>query len=592
MIFRHFSQLKGLLLLVFSVLIGLCLPAMAQPPSKKPLNPEISTGLQENRAVSGAHMMAVTAHPDATKAAYDILKRGGTAADAAIAAQMVLGLVEPQSSGIGGGGFTLYYDAKKKQLITLDGRETAPSTAGKHLFMDDNGKPMRFYDAALGGRSVGVPGTLRMLEKLHVWQGSMPWEELFYPAIKLAEQGFTVSSRLSQMLEKERNRFDVDSIAQIYFYPDVETPLQAGTLKRNPEYAITLRAISQKGADYFYRGKFAQDIVAKVKIGRKNRGLLSVEDMKAYEAKERQAVCGDYRGYKVCSMGQPSSGGLTLLMALGMLENFNLSAMGDKNPASWHLIAEASRLAFADRNKYIADQDFVQTPNMLLLNPAYLKRRAQNIQLDKAQLSVEAGIPPGWAVQNKRGADPSLKPPGTSHLSIVDGYGNVLSMTSSIENAFGSRLMVGGFLLNNQLTDFSFKPTDENGSPIANRVQGDKRPRSSMTPTIIFDPEGQPFMAIGSAGGSRIIGYVLQRIISVIDWNMDIQEALDMPNMVHRGNKLELEMSGEALAVPLKDMGHPVLMGDMNSGLTAIHFKGKRVFGAADPRRDGSAMGE
>jgi len=294
----------------------------------------------------------------------------------------------------------------------------------------------------------------------------------------------------------------------------------------------------------------------------------------------------------ICASHTDGRTRIHLLNALGIIEQFDLPKWGPNNPTSWHVMMEASRLAFADRNLYMTDPDYVATPNTLLLQPSYLKSRAANIKLDKAMMEVEAGIPPRWNPKKTKKSDNSIKPPGTSHLSIKDQYGNILSMTTSIENAFGSRLMVGGFLLNNQLTDFSFKPTDENGQPIANKVEAGKRPRSSMAPTIIFDPNGMPFMAIGSAGGSRIIGFVLQRIISVIDWGIDIQSAMEMPNMVHRGKKLELEKSGVDLAVPLKNVGHPVLVGDMNSGLTAIYFKGGLTFGAADPRRDGVAMGD
>jgi gamma-glutamyltranspeptidase/glutathione hydrolase len=559
---------------------------------RRPLAPEIATGFKANKVVSGTKIMAVTAHPDATKAAYDVLRQGGTAADAGIAAQMVLGLVEPQSSGLGGGGFVLYYDAQKRQLITLDGRETAPSTAGTHLFMGEDGKPLKFYDAAIGGRSVGTPSLLRMLEKLHDWQGKTEWSELFYPAIKLAEQGFEVSPRLHKMLMKEKGRFDADTIAKLYFYPDVVNPLGIGDTKRNPEYAVTLRNVAQNGAGVFYNGALATKIVKKVQESRPSRGLLSIEDMRSYKTIERRAVCGGYRGYKICSMGQPSSGGLSVLMTLGVLENFDLPNWGPNNPKSWHVIGEASRLTFADRNEYMADPDFVATPDGLLRQPDYLKKRASLIDLNKPMLEVTAGVPTGWNPKLKQANDSSIKPPGTTHLSIRDQYGNILSMTTSIENAFGSRLMVGGFLLNNQLTDFSFNSTGEDMLPVANRVEGGKRPRSSMAPTIIFDPKGAPFMVIGSAGGSSIIGYVLQRIVSVIDWGIDIGSAMNMPNIVHRGNKLELEKSGLKFAEPLKDIGHPVLVGEMNSGLTGIHFKNGYAFGAADPRRDGVAMGE
>lgn len=587
MLFRHFLLI---------CLISCPVTALEAREENRPLAPEIATTTlnkpQSNQAAKGQNIMAVTAHPDATKAAYDVLKSGGTAADAGIAAQMVLGLVEPQSSGIGGGGFALYYDASKGQLFTLDGRETAPSIAGTHLFIGDNGKPMNFYDAANSGLSVGTPGLLKMLEQLHNWQGKKEWSELFYPAIKLAEKGFTVSPRLHDMLKKEKGRFTPDVKAKIYFYPDTLRPLDAGDVVRNPEYAVTLRTIAQQGIKPFYEGDIAKEIVKKVKEARTTPGLLSFEDMRSYQAVERRAVCAGYRGYKICSMGQPSSAALTMLMTLGMLENFDLKKLGPESPVSWHLISEASRLAFADRNQYMADPDFVPTPNTLLLQPDYLKKRASLIQTDKAMLDIKHGVPPRWTLEDQNGKDARTKNTGTTHITIRDQYGNILSMTTSIENAFGSRLMVGGFLLNNQLTDFSFKPANDNGDLIANRVEGGKRPRSSMAPTVIFDPEGQPFMAIGSAGGSRIIGYVLQRIIAVIDWDMDLQDALDMPNILHRGKKLEVETTALDFAEPLKDLGHPILVGGMNSGLTAIQFKDGAIFGAADPRRDGIAMGQ
>ncbi|HPD82668.1 MAG: gamma-glutamyltransferase [Alphaproteobacteria bacterium] len=557
----------------------------------RPLSPEIATATQVKKQVQTGKFMAVMAHPDATKAAYNILAQGGTAADAAIAAQMVLGLVEPQSSGLGGGGFVLYYDAQKKTLLSLDGRETAPETASQYLFIGRDGKPMGFYNASIGGRAVGVPGLLKMLEELHHQKGKMPWADLFSPAIQRAEEGFTVSERLHRMLVEERPRFQQDVIAQLYFYPDTVEPIAAGSQKRNPDYAVTLRRIAEKGIDSFYNGEIGEAIVKKVRHS-DNAGLLAIEDLRDYKAIERKPVCAMYRGYEVCSMGQPSSGGLTLLEILGMVEHYDLAKWGAENPKSWHVISEASHLAFADRNKYMVDPDFVASPNTLLLQPDYLKARAALINIDKAMLEVQAGIPPGWNDQQAMAADHSLKPPGTTHMNIVDGYGNILSMTSSIENAFGSRLMTGGFLLNNQLTDFAFDPIDEEGMPVANRVEGGKRPRSSMTPVIIFDKDGKPFMAIGSAGGSRIIGFVLERIISVIDWHMDLQDAMNAPNILHRGQKLEVEKSAVKFAEPLKNLGHPVLVGEMNSGLTAIMLKDGKIYGAADPRRDGIAMGQ
>jgi len=580
MIYRHFFQIL-LVLALFS--------AGPTAIAKEPLAPEPATGFTAKQSAIGAEIMAVTAHPDATKVAYAILKAGGTAADAGIAAQMVLGLVEPQSSGIGGGGFTLYYDAQKKHLVSLDGRETAPSIAGPHLFTDQDGKPMKFYEAANGGRSVGVPGLLRMLEQLHDWQGRFQWRDLMLPAMQLANDGFVVSERLHKMLLRERNRFDVDAKTKLYFYPDTVNPVSTGSRIRNPAYAQSLQIIAMQGVDSFYNGNIAENIVAKVKENSSRKGLLSIEDMRSYKALERESVCGLYRGYKICSMNEPSSGGLTLLQALGILENFDLAEAGKDNPVSWHIISEASRLAFADRNQYMADPEFVVTPSTALLDPEYLQQRASLISQSEAMTEVRAGE---FITGKLSGADPRMKNTGTTHMSIRDMYGNILSMTTSIENAFGSRLMVDGFLLNNQLTDFSFKPEDKEGKPIANRVEGSKRPRSSMSPTIIFDPSGEPFMVIGSAGGSRIIGYVLQRIIAVIDWDMDLQSATNMPNILHRGNKLEVESTALEYAELLKNLGHAVLVGDMNSGLTGIQFKKGQMIGAADPRRDGLALGE
>ncbi|MEM9469407.1 MAG: gamma-glutamyltransferase [Pseudomonadota bacterium] len=553
--------------------------------------PEIATGLNTVKAARGSKMMAVTAHPEATRVAYDILKRGGTAMDAAVAAQLILGLVEPQSSGLGGGGFAIYYDATARQVFSYDGRETAPQNVGSHLFIDSDGKPIRFYEAVVGGRAVGVPGMPRLLEMMHRVHGELSWRELFSPAIQLAEGGFDVTPRLHQSLTASSQRFDIDTKTKLQFFPDGKTPIQVGERLGNSAYAATLRTLAQDGVDAFYQGHIAKDIVAKVRGIKSNPGQLSLEDFTSYRAKMRNTVCDTYRGYKICSMGEPSSGGLTLLQTLRILEQFNLKALGANNPKSWHIIAEASRLAFADRNKYIADSDFTETPGLTLLDEQYIKARAKLINPEKAMMDVSAGQP-DFENQQAFGADNKIKNTGTTHISIVDSIGNIVSMTSSIETAFGSHVMVNGFLLNNQLTDFSFKPNDEKGRLIANKVEGGKRPRSSMTPTIIFDPKGQPFMVIGSAGGSRIIGYVLQRIIAAIDWGMPIDQSIAAPHILHRGQKLEVETSGLNKAEPLKNLGHPVLVGEMNSGLTAIQFNGRQMVGVADPRREGVALGE
>lgn len=576
---------------LFLAFLSVSAPVFALEEGLRPA-PEIATGVSAVDSVRGTSMMAVTAHPEATKAAYEILKRGGTAIDAAITAQLVLGLVEPQSSGIGGGAFALYFDAEHRQVFSFDGREVAPQTAGEYLFVDEDGKAMNFYDAAIGGRAVGVPGVPRMMEMMHNMYGDLSWRELFSPAIQLAEQGVKVTPRLSKMLESNKRKFDVDVKTKLNFFPDSKNPLRVGRIYKNEDYAKTLRLLATQGTDAFYQGKMAQDIVAKVRDIKGNPGALTLEDMAAYRAKMRDVVCDTYRGYKICSMAEPSSGGITLLQILKMLEGFNLRALGVDNPKSWHIISEASRLAFADRNKYIADPEFVPPRSKGLLNSSYIKKRANKIDMNKAMLEIKAGTPPISQKQASLGVDDTIKPPGTTHMSIVDMSGNIVSMTSSIESAFGSHLMVNGFLLNNQLTDFAFVPADEEGRPKANKVEGGKRPRSSMAPTIIFDPQGQPFMAIGSAGGSRIIGFVLNQIISVIDWNIPIDQSISRPHILHRGKKIEVEHSGISMAEPLKDHGHPVLVGDMNSGITAIQFNGRSMIGVADPRREGVAMGE
>lgn len=588
----HYTMSRPYLqkLLILSVLILLSFSAYAQDVARP--EPEIGTGKSVSPAVRAGQYMVVTAHPEATKVGEQVLAAGGTAADAAVAIQMMLGLVEPQSSGIGGGAFALYYDAKKGQLISLDGRETAPVNAGHHLFTGADGKPMDFMDAVVGGRAVGVPGTLRLLEKLHDWYGAKDWGSLFAPAIQKAENGFTVTERLNKMIDADRQYLGTYTETKLYFYPDVANPVPVGSTLRNPDYAVTLRRIAQEGPNAFYKGEIAEDMIKTVRdVARDNPGLLSMEDLEKYEAKERKPVCGSYRKYTVCSMGEPSSGGLTLLSILGMLEYYDLRTLGPDNPQSWHLIGEASRLAFADRNYYMADPDFARTPGEHLINRDYLRSRAilisPNLIMDKA----EHGVPPNWKDYKPLGPDVYIRRPGTSHISIVDSYGNILSMTTTIEGAFGSRLMTNGFLLNNELTDFSFV-AEENGKPVANRVEGGKRPRSSMAPTIVFDPQNKPFLVIGSAGGSRIIGFVAQRIIAAIDWQMDVQDALAMPNLVNRGDGMEVEHGGEKLARGLERMGHTVKMDEMTSGLTAIYFQNGQMMGAADPRREGIAAGK
>lgn len=555
--------------------------------------PEAVTPLLKGNSAKGSKIMVVTAHPEATRIGYEVLKGGGSAADAAVAVQLVMGLVEPQSSGLGGGGFALYYDAKTKQVHTYDGRETAPKSAGRYLFVDEGGKPMEFYKAAVGGRAVGTPGTVRLLETLHRKFGVKPWRDLFSPAITLAEQGFTVTPRLAALVDFDYDHLTATTATRLYYMPDAATPIKAGTMLGNPVYANTLRSIALNGPKAFYEGPIAESIVKVVREFPGNPGLLSLEDLQNYKVIERKSICGKYRAYMICTAGEPTSGGLVILSALGILENFNLAAMGENNPQAWNLIMEASRLAFADRNEYMGDPGFIQSPGEMLIDPAYLKSRAALIAPNKVETKVQAGMPAAWKkFLPKPAAEPVYpKPPGTTHFCIVDAKGNMVSMTSSVEDTFGSRLMVEGFMLNNQLTDFSFIPEIDK-KQVANRVEGGKRPRSSMAPIIVFDPQGAPYLVMGSAGGSAIPGYMIERLVALIDWKKDLQGALAMPNIIHRGPMVEMEPDAFALEQPLRDLGHPLEVKDLNSGLTAIQFGGGQMTGAADPRREGTAMGE
>ncbi len=554
--------------------------------------PEAGSGRIEREAVIAQKYMAVAANPLASAAGSEILRAGGSAVDAAIAIQLVLGLVEPQSSGLGGGAFLVYYDAKAKQLRTYDGRETAPSAANPDRFLDADGKPLEFYDAVIGGKSVGVPGAVRMLEKAHKAHGRLPWKQLFRPAIELAEKGFPISPRLYTLLSTEQYLQRSEPARSYFFQPD-GTPKPVGTILVNRSYAQVLRQIAKRGADAFYKGEIANDIVATVqKAG--VPGDLTTTDLAAYQAIERPPVCGIYRVYKVCGMGAPSAGGLTVLQILGILENFNLASLQPASLEAVHLFAEAGRLAFADRGFYIADPDFVSVPSNELIDPEYLRRRAALISLDRA-LTTEAqpgelSLQPAFV----GGKDDSPEFPSTSHIAIVDRYGNAVSMTTSIEDAFGSRLLVRGFLLNNQLTDFSFSPTTGDGKPVANRVEAGKRPRSSMAPMMVFDQNGKLVMVVGSAGGARIINYVAKALVAALDWKLDSQQALSVPNFGNRNGPTELEAGTSVadLKSALEALGHSVQVVEQTSGSHAIMLTEQGLIGGADPRREGSAIGK
>jgi gamma-glutamyltranspeptidase/glutathione hydrolase len=505
--------------------------------------------------------------------------------------QLVLGLVEPNASGIGGGSFLVYYDAKSKQIRTYDGRETAPTAAKPDRFLDKEGKPLPFYDAVVGGKSVGVPGTLRMLEMAHKAHGKLSWRYLFQPAIRLARRGFPIGPRLHLLLSQEKY-LPRQAAARNYFYRSDGTAKLVGAILVNRPYARVLQKIAVLGPDAFYRGQIAQDIVATVQKAAVP-GDLTTKDLADYRAVERSPVCGVYRLYQVCSMGPPSSGGLTVLQILGMLESFPLDNLKPGSTAAVHLFAEAGRLAYADRGLYMADADFVPVPINELIDREYLKSRAELIDRQRAMKEAQPGKLP-LTSSFLWGQDNALEFPSTSHISIVDRYGNAVAMTTSIEDNFGSRLMVRGFLLNNQLTDFSFSPTTPDGKAIANRVEPKKRPRSSMSPTLVFDRHGKLVMVVGSAGGSRIINYVAKALIAVLDWKLDAQQALSLPNFGNRNasTELEAETSVAALKPSLEALGHAVQVVEQASGSQAIVITDKGLIGGTDPRRDGVVRGK
>ncbi|MEM8749916.1 MAG: gamma-glutamyltransferase [Pseudomonadota bacterium] len=555
--------------------------------------PEAAIALKsktDGKPVTGEKWMVAVANPHAAVAAANVLREGGSAADAAVAAQAMLGLVEPQSSGLGGGAFVVYYDAQSGNVTTLDGRETAPVEATPTLFQNDAGEPLKFFDAVVGGRSVGTPGTPALMAAMHRNWGKSSWRDLLTPAIERAEKGFQVSPRLAGLVAADAERLSSHPTTAAYFLPN-GNPVEVGSTLVNQDYAETLRSL-QDGTDVFYQGQIAQNIVRAVRNHPTNPGVLSPTDFTNYTVKERPPVCAAYRTLNVCGMGPPSSGGLTVGQILGLVEPFDLANLGSQNPEAWRLIADASRLAFADRGRYMADNDYVPMPTKGLLKPGYLKARSELLKTNKALETVEPGQP-SWDHAHLWGDDQSIELPSTSHFSIVDAEGNAISVTTTIENGFGSRIMVDGFLLNNELTDFSFA-THDNGRPIANRVEPGKRPRSSMAPTIVLK-DGKPTLVIGSPGGSRIIGYVAKTIIAHIDWGMDIQTAIALPHVVNRFGTLDLEAgtAAEDLKAPMEALGYTVNARSLNSGLHGIAIlEDGGLSGGADPRREGIVISD
>jgi len=543
---------------------------------------------KESLPVIADNWMVVTANIQASRAAAKILEKGGTAVDGMIAAQLVLGLVEPESSGLGGGAFLLYYDNDSKKITSLDGRETAPLKVTPSMFLTKDGSPLKFVDAAIGGRSVGVPGTPALLEQAYLKWGKLKWPSLFEEAISLANNGFIVSKKLSSSIESHYESISKIKRTRDYFIP-IGLKIKAGQIHKNKAYGDTLRKFSIHGSNIFYSGEIADDILLTIN-NNVNSGFLSKKDLLLYEIKEKKPVCSLYHSYQVCGMGPPSSGAVTINQILGIVENFPLSQLGSTNPETWRIIGDASRLAFADRSLYLADDDFIFVPVEGLLSKKYLKDRSKLLNTKYKIPTVKPGIPETKVTLNYH-PDMSRELPSTSHISIIDKYGNILSMTTSIESSFGSNLMTkSGFLLNNQMTDFSFI-SHSGGKVVANRIEPGKRPRSSMAPTIIFK-ENKPVYIIGSPGGTNIIGFVLNAIIGLVDWDMNAQEAASIPHAVNKFGDFDVEAGTRRanMKQSLQEMGYKVNLKEFYSGLNIIEVKDK-IYGGSDPRREGVAIG-
>ncbi|MBB1367767.1 gamma-glutamyltransferase [Pseudoalteromonas sp. SR44-5] len=573
---------------VFSLTL-LTLPVLATQTPREVREPEAATGHQLKQHVTGQQYMVAAANPYAAKAGQTILAKGGSAVDAAIATQLVLTLVEPQSSGIGGGTFMLHFDKGHNKLTSFDGRETAPSNADETLFLDEKGNAAPWIEAVVGGRSVGVPGLLHAFAKAHQQYGKLAWAELFKPAIELAEQGFVVSPRLHALLAKQINP-GVTTLPVIrdYFFPDGK-PLAVGTVKTNQPLAEVYKKIASKGIDAFYKGDNAKKMVAAVTHSIVAPGTLALTDLANYQSKQRDAVCTPYHSYKVCSMAPPSSGGVAVLQILALLEDKNMGQFKANSAQALHYFSQASRLAFADRNVYMGDPDFADIPTNELLDKRYIEQRTKLIS--ERDEKAYAGQPRPLLSYAQ---DDAYELPSTTHVSIVDSEGNAVSMTSSIEMAFGSTVMVNGYILNNQLTDFALSPR-KNGKLLANRVEAGKRPRSSMSPVMVFNNDGSLRLVVGSPGGSRIIDYVAQVVIGVLDWQLTAQQAIDLPRITNRNNNytsIEKGTAIEAIIPDLQKRGHTVKVVDLNSGLHAVEVVNGTLFGAADPRREGIALSE
>ena len=555
--------------------------------------------------VTASEQMVVAANPHASEAGIRILRAGGSAVDAAIAVQLVLSLVEPQSSGIGGGAFMLYFDPaaaadSAEQVTVYGGRETAPAAATPDMFLDERGAPGPYSQVGFGGLPVGVPGVMRMLELAHQDHGRLPWAALFGPAIELAENGFEISPRLYFLLDRFAGIASAPEFLAHYYNAEGGA-WPTGHVLINTDYAATLRLLAAAGADAMYTGELARAIVARVNDNPVSRGRMTLEDIAVYRPEKATALCSSYRERRVCGPRLPSSGGIGVQQILAMVERFDPAAMRNDAVRFVHMVAEAGRLAFADRNYFLADPAFVDVPVAGLMSPSYLRRRSGLIRADRAMTEVAHGEPEGYQAFD---FSPSRRSEltSTSHFSIVDRYGGAVSMTTSVQGAFGSQLMVGGFILNNQLTDFSTEPSID-GRPVANRAAGGKRPLSSMSPHVILDPDGRLRMLIGSPGGTRIINFVSQAILNVLDLGMNIQDAVAAPHFVSQGGPIELEQGTdlEASAAALAALGHATRSRGLNSGLHGIVIdypdaadaaSGRILYGGVDPRREGVALGD
>jgi gamma-glutamyltranspeptidase / glutathione hydrolase len=534
--------------------------------------------------------VVTAADPRAAEAGREILRAGGSASDAAMAMMLVLTVVEPQSSGIGGGGFLLYHDGKSNRLSTIDGREVAPSSANSAMFLGPDGKPLSFMQAVPGGRSVGIPGNIALMARAHARWGKAKWARIFEPAIRLADAGYVVSPILEKRLASVEKLWPDFPAAQAIYWQDGR-PKKAGDMVHNPALAGLLRAIARKGPKAFYSGQNAQAMIDATGKSVRNPTVMTKGDIAAYAPKDRAPVCVMYRVYKVCGMGPPSSGATTVFQILGLLERFDLKAMGKDNPQAWHLIAEAMLLAYADREKYLADPGFVKVPVAGLLDRGYVASRSALISLDTSLPSYAAGTPPG---AEPRTAALSGEVTGTTHFVAVDGSGNIASMTSTIEGPFGSQLVANGYFLNNELTDFTFAP-EKDGAPVANRVEAGKRPLSSMSPTIVYDASGKPIFAVGAAGGKRIIMQVAKILIAHLDWGLPVDQAIAAPNIYFAGEAISIE-AGSVIGAKSAEMskyGRMVLVTDlMPAKANAAEWTPNGWRGAADPRSEGAALEE